>query len=695
MHRLTKRGQVTLFIALGLMLVFSVATLVAFKSIGQDLGKFKPYIEDVPTELQPLKSFVEKCIEDTFIEGLRELGAQGGYINVDKLGILITSEPTTSQGIEFVPGVKVPYWYYMKSPNTCTGTCSFDQSLTPNNQKIQQQLKEYVEENLQYCTRQFEQFPKFEIKDTKPEAETNIGVSNVQINVIYPLEISTDSRETKISKFFVNVDLNLRKILDAARNIAKIELEKKFLEYSDIELISAYSGVESNLLPPFSASEMKIKNVFWTSFEVKNRLQKLFEEKYTLIQAESARNTVLPNFVDSEYGNSALQIYKNLVVPFDYTSGLNINFHYYSDWPIYLSLNSNSGIVMPEQIMPSIIPGLNLAIERYNTVYDISHPVVIELEDPEALKGKGYTFRFALESNIRGNEPLIYENNPEYIIGVDGSMFCDIDKRNSGEIHLEVRNSITNDPISNVNVLFNSVDSCVIGQTNENGELTVKFPVGIGSLSLIHSEYLSLISPEFITEIDTDKEAGVFRLKPLITKRIKGEVYQLNRMSLNNWIIENSPRIFNEKENMIVVFERKMMSEADPEFQRVAVFNQELTQDDIELVEGDYNVKVILMHESNFTIPENLQCFKEKRFLKKSKCNWVYLPGPGDMEMPMPALEYEIPFTIYKQDLYKDNPFTFFGLFVNMPDASGLLLDEINVFEDITDNYKSKLVPLK
>lgn len=685
-----------MFIALGVMLLFSIGTLYAFKSIGQDFGKFKPYIEEVPTDVQPVKRFVEKCIEDTAKEGLRKLGAQGGYIDIQELGILITPEPTSSEGVEFVPGINVPYWYHMKSPNTCTGACSFDQSLTPNNRKIESQLAEYVQENLQYCTRQFEQFPKFTIKDEDPEVEANIGISNVQVNVLYPLEVNTGSRDTEITKFFSAVDLNLGKILDAARSIAKVELEHKFLEYNDIELITTYSGVDANLLPPFSASEMEMKSVFWTTLQVKEKLQNLLEEKYMMLQAESARNTVEPILKNIEYQGTAKQVYRNLIVPFDYTSGLNVNFHYYSNWPIFLSLNSNSGVVMPEQIMPSIIPGLSMAIERYSTVYDLSHPVVIELEDPDALKGEGYTFRFALEANIRGNEPLKFENNPEFAVPVEGSMMCDPDKRNSGDVHLQVRDSITNDPVSNVNIFFNSVDSCVMGKTDENGELTTQFPVGIGTLGLIHPDYLSFVSPDFVTELDAGKEAGIFRLKPLKSTKVKSEVFQLDRTGINSWAIGASPRVINEKESVMVVLERKRNLESEPEFKKVAIFDKESTQDEIELVEGDYNVNIILMYDGNFTVPENLRCFKIKEgLLKKSKCQWVYLPGPGDMVMPMPALEYATSLTVYKQDLYKETPITFYGLFANLPDAQGLQIEEINIFENLAERYKYKLVPRK
>jgi hypothetical protein len=698
-----KRGQITLFIALGIMLLFAVGALIVFKGVGTGYGNFKPYAEEVPVEIQPIKMFVEQCVKDTAKEGLKLIGAQGGYTDLQSLGVMIGPDPTSSEGVEFAPGIYVPYWYYMKSPNSCIGQCFFSQHLTPNNEKIQLQLADYIVKNLQYCTRQFSQFPKFTITDSTPEVETNIGTSNVQVNVLYPLEIVTESRTTKISKFFTILDVNLNKILIAARNIAKIELQYQFLEYNDLELIAAYSDVDKSLLPPFSQTETEMKNVVWTGPDVQKKLQSLFEEKYQLMQAEDALNTVeFAVGADVPYADTINKIYQNMIIPFDSVSGLKVNFHYFSDWPIYLSLNDNSGIVVPDQIMPSFIPGLNMAIERYNTVYDLSHPVVIELEDPNAFKDEGFVFRFAIEANIRGNEPLKFENNPVFALPAESSMLCDINKRNSGDVHLKAVDTLTNKPIEGVNIIFNSIDSCVIGRTDANGELTAQFPVGIGMLSAVHPEYLPISKEGVETEIDVDKEIGVLRLKPLISKKVEGQAIWLNKLgnthTYTDWVITSTPAFLVDKQSVMVMLERKRVSDGEPEFKRIAIFDKENPSSSIDLVEGEYDMRVMTMYDKQVTIPKDLRCIKVPKggiggLTGGKKCQDTWMPGPEDMIMPMPGIEYVTTFTVTREMLKRTSPITFYGLLVNMPGAAGLKIEDIQIINNIANRYLNAVRP--
>ena len=72
----------------------------------------------------------------------------------------------------------------------------------------------------------------------------------------------------------------------------------------------------------------------------------------------------------------------------------------------------------------------------------------------------------------------------------DASMFCDIDKRNTGEIRVEV-NDKGGIPVDDVQVSYSCVgEDCVIGQT-KYGVLMTKFPVCAGgTISYIREGYL-------------------------------------------------------------------------------------------------------------------------------------------------------------------------------------------------------------
>ncbi|MFA5142362.1 MAG: hypothetical protein WC471_05320 [Candidatus Woesearchaeota archaeon] len=691
---LSKKGQMTFFIALGVMLLFSIGMLIAFKGIGSGYGNFRPYTEEVPVEMQPLQLFVQQCIYDTAKQGLILLGAQGGYIDPIGEGItIVNSDPTSYEGVEFMPGVYVPYWYHMTSKNNCAGQCAFSQKYTPSNKKIEEQLNKYIAENLQYCTRQFSEFPKFTITDSAPTVESNIGTSNMHFNVLYPLTVNTGSRTVEISKFYMPVDLNLNKMLDDARGIASTELEQHFLEYNDLELVSLYSDIDANLLPPFYMSDTEMSNVIWVEYDVKKKFERLLQEKYGMLQAQSSDNAVRFAAEESEYAPTIQKFYDFMMIPFSGLGGLKVNFHYFDSWPIFLKLNGGSGAVTPETLMPSFIPFITFGLQRYMTVYDFSHPVVVELDDDSAFKEEGYTFRFALEANVRGSEPLLFENNPIYAVPAEGSMMCNINQYNTGDIHIKTVDFTTRQPVNDAKILFDAGESCMIGSTDMNGELTAKYPVGIGSLIVMKQGYLPF-AKAMTTTLDEDQDVGIVWLKAVVKKPVKAEIFELNKFG-NQWILSSIPKNMEKEHSMIVTFERIKTNAAEPDFKRVVMITSDDMIQDIELAPGDYNVQTMLMYEGNATIPPDTRCFKiEELFDDETVC--FNIPEKA-VTMPVPPVQYSNVISITNADLLKRTPLFVYGLFVNYPGAQKVLMEDLQVIDGIAEraDVKSRLKPTK
>ena len=77
-----KRGQVTLFIILGVLVLGLVALFFFLRStvVEERVQEARPVAEDVPTEFNPVKVFTEDCLKLTVEEGMTRLGQQGGYI---------------------------------------------------------------------------------------------------------------------------------------------------------------------------------------------------------------------------------------------------------------------------------------------------------------------------------------------------------------------------------------------------------------------------------------------------------------------------------------------------------------------------------------------------------------------------------------------------------------------------------------
>ena len=70
----------------------------------------------VPQEFEPMKNYVDNCLEREGERGLLILGQQGGYIYPEVVGKYSVTNPTDSDGVDLEP-IKVPYWYYNSALN--------------------------------------------------------------------------------------------------------------------------------------------------------------------------------------------------------------------------------------------------------------------------------------------------------------------------------------------------------------------------------------------------------------------------------------------------------------------------------------------------------------------------------------------------------------------------------------------------
>ncbi|MCX6706514.1 MAG: hypothetical protein NT001_00005, partial [Candidatus Woesearchaeota archaeon] len=78
-----KKAQTTLFILIGVVILFSVVAIVFFRSGQVKIEKIPQITEETPTEMQPLRAFVQECISKTGLEAVKLIGAHGGYISLD------------------------------------------------------------------------------------------------------------------------------------------------------------------------------------------------------------------------------------------------------------------------------------------------------------------------------------------------------------------------------------------------------------------------------------------------------------------------------------------------------------------------------------------------------------------------------------------------------------------------------------
>lgn len=171
-----KRGQLSVFIILAIVIVAAIGLFFLFQSSISDSGK-----EVIDPQIAPVYSFVENCVLDTAYEAVYFIGDTGGYYNLPEL--------STSNN--------VAYYYYDRK------------NYLPTKERIEEELALYVENALFFCVKDFKDFPDYEVKQGNVVANAVIEDQRVVFNVMYPISITKEGR-TYSFKSFKGIEVPVR-----------------------------------------------------------------------------------------------------------------------------------------------------------------------------------------------------------------------------------------------------------------------------------------------------------------------------------------------------------------------------------------------------------------------------------------------------------------------------------------------------
>ncbi len=680
MKKMNKKAQLTVFIIVGIVLLFSAALIIYIRGA---ITAYKPPVEiaaeQVPTEMQPLQRYITDCIEITAKDALRKAGMQGGY--VDASSIIINEEvPTSGEGIRFFEGsdLVVPYWYYMRSPNTCEEKCEFSskrpelyRSVIKGN-SVEEQIDMYIEQKLASCLGDFAPFKEqgFEIEQSSIKALTTVAKTSIFVVVDYPIKVKKDGRISELSRFPVQIQLNLGKLYDLAAALAKKEEKSYYLTMFAMNLIDIYSGIDEKRLPPIADTGFGAgSKVTWMNREVKTTIQQLLMTYSSALRAVGTTN-FFGNFYDGD-DSLAKGLYSMFILPMNYTYGADAEFTYLSSWPVYLKITPSAGeLIKPESVGNFAAILSSFGFSQYKFAYDLSYPVIITLSDSDALDGEGYVFQFALESNTRNNKYMTSETS---LISYSGrprtTLACEPENFNSGNITIEVRDSITKTPVESAVVYFSfGREACLIGETEivsaaqaNNNEITgaavadaerkavlnSKMPVGIGSLIISKEGYISKTIPygtrldkkdSIVIELDRYIELDASVVRMPVAKKCSSKITAITgptvfaTQDLDKekcfWFTEPPLPNLESTQEAAVSLIRIPENPAQEEFAASFIIKgNEARTKKITLVPGKYQVSGTLINNQKTIIPEDRVCYPDDWYdtfgFGKEKCETI------------------------------------------------------------------------
>ncbi|MBI5002036.1 hypothetical protein HZC31_01475 [Candidatus Woesearchaeota archaeon] len=178
-----KRGQISIFILLGLLLVLVTGFFVFYTQTKQEEIVT---IREVSTTLSPLESYVESCMEQIGENALIFVPRQGGYF--------------TTSGSSFRLGFyEIPHYY---SPNG---------SNIPSLETVENELASYMLYYLPQCLDNFSSLTQqgYEITTQAPSATTVIGNDAVAFQLQYPITLSIAGTTATYDFFTVEIPSKL------------------------------------------------------------------------------------------------------------------------------------------------------------------------------------------------------------------------------------------------------------------------------------------------------------------------------------------------------------------------------------------------------------------------------------------------------------------------------------------------------
>ena len=206
-----KRGQITVFIILGLLLLISTSIFYYIKYISSEPVK-RAGLFPTAYEPQTLKLYVETCLGDVSQEPILQIIEQGGTLN-------------------FSPGNYVWYnqeqynlWCYNEQNHGCINNLIFRQD-------IERELGKEIEKRLPGCVdlSLFEN-QGYTVEAGKPSITTRIGLSDVTIILNYPITLTKDDFFIDIPLYTTKISSPLGKMYILANEIVNQEIAHGFFD---------------------------------------------------------------------------------------------------------------------------------------------------------------------------------------------------------------------------------------------------------------------------------------------------------------------------------------------------------------------------------------------------------------------------------------------------------------------------------
>ncbi len=429
-----KRGQVTIFIILGIVLLVAI---VAYFVISSDASSSS---SNIPSSLEPAYQNFISCLEEDTLTGASVLGSHGGYIDLPEFEAGSRHYPFSSQ-LNFL-GNPIPYWYYVSGNG-------FEKEQIPSRSEMENQLETFIEERVRNCNFESYHEQSYVIEMRDPNANVKINDESIELDLEMRMGMERGQDSVFVESHYVEVFSNIGQLHDSAVDIYEMEQETLFLEERAVDILRSYA--------PVDGFEISCSPLVWSAENVATNLTEAIEV-----------NTLALNANPDQY--------YDLDLPIEH----EVRFLNSRNWSSTYEISPNEGDFLVSNPVGNQqgLGILGFCYVPYHYVYNMRYPILIQIYDennPEEI------FQFPVAILIEGNLP----RTPTSVEAVTGPELQLCEYKNT-----LVRIGVLNNNLESVDarVSYECLgQTCSIGQT-ENGILEENFPQCVNGRVIVNAE---------------------------------------------------------------------------------------------------------------------------------------------------------------------------------------------------------------
>ena len=399
-----KRGQVTVFVLLGIILILAITGSIFL--LDGDPAEEEPSDQgNFNEDITPITTQIRSCTDTLVNERVRDLAIQGGLTDdeADALQTSATRQSHRLEGIDYYGDgeIIVPYWSYSTDSPDC-GECTTETripSLT-GEESFQEKTETYVEDNLRSCLQDFEDFEdQFQIETGGgPQAAVQFNREDTTTRLDWDVTVTDPETDSQydIDQIRVNSDLPFRPLYETA--VASLrQMGTEQLPTDFITKILAFLSLDNTIPPVEGGTKLSLSSDVWVLENVRSELRSTLANYASLITI-SGINDPIPTYNSEMLARFASDF--TIILPDESTSQYDVDTTYRPTWPLFLRVDGSNSPIVTADTQSFGMKFFNFAFSNQDFSYDISYPLSFSFTDRNA-PGDPITLRYGVEGNIR------------------------------------------------------------------------------------------------------------------------------------------------------------------------------------------------------------------------------------------------------------------------------------------------------